>query len=117
MPDTSKVAVLGDEDFVMPFSALGVDTYPVGQTTADIIETANKIITNKYALIVVAENIAPAVQEIFSAQFNSTLPCIVVVPFTTESKGFATRALGEVIKASTGINILQNSLKKGSRND
>ena len=27
-----KVAVIGDADFVMPFSALGVDTYSVGQT-------------------------------------------------------------------------------------
>lgn len=104
-----KVAVLGDADFVIPFSALGVDTYAAGQTTADISEVANKIITNKYALVVVAENIAPVVQDVLSAQFNSTLPCIVVVPFTTASKGLATRALGEVIKAATGINILQDS--------
>jgi len=109
MPNTNKVAVLGDADFVMPFSALGVDTYAVGQTTADITESANKIISDKYALVVVAENIAPMLEEIFSAQMNSPTPCIVVVPFTTESEGFATKALGEVLKMATGINILQNS--------
>jgi len=104
-----KIAVLGDTDFVMPFSALGVDTYPVGQVDTQIAETARKIISDKYALVVVAENVAPAVEEIFSAYENVPTPCIVVVPFTTESRGFATQALGQVLKMATGINILQNS--------
>jgi len=104
-----KVAVLGDTDFVLPFSALGMDTYPVGRKTNDITESANRIISDKYALVVVAENIAPAVEEVFAAKQNCPTPCIVVVPFTTESQGFATQALGEVLKMATGINILQNS--------
>ena len=108
MQDTSKVAVLGDADFVMPFSALGVDTYSVGQTAEQILEIANKIISDKYALVVVAENIAPAVEEAFSDCENMPRPCIVVVPFTTESAGFATQALREVLKMATGIDILQN---------
>ena len=103
-----KVAVLGDADFVMPFSALGVDTYSVGRTDKEMAESAEKVIGGKYALVVVAENIAPAVEEIFSAQQDMPTPCIVVVPFTTESEGFATRALSEVLKMATGINILQN---------
>ena len=104
-----KVAVLGDADFVMPFSALGVDTYSVGQTAEQILENANKIISDKYALVVIAENIAPAVEEIFSAYQDAPTPCIVVVPFTTEPTGVATRTLGEALKMATGINILQNS--------
>ncbi|MFH1881187.1 MAG: V-type ATP synthase subunit F [Planctomycetota bacterium] len=104
-----KIAVLGGTDFVMPFSALGVDTYPVGLTAGDIAENAKKIISEKYALVVVAENIAPAADEVFSAYEGMPIPCIIVVPFTTESKGFATQALGEVLRMATGINILQNS--------
>lgn len=104
-----KVAVLGDTDFVMPFSALGVDTFPVSGLAGDIAERAKKIIEGKYALVVVAENIAPVVEEIFSAYDNLPTPCIVVVPFTTESTGFATQALRKALKMATGINILQNS--------
>ncbi len=103
-----KIAVFGDADFVMPFSALGADTFPIIQTET-IAQTADRIISGKYAMIVVAENIAPKVEEVFSDYQNTTLPCIVVVPFTTESEGFATRALGEVLKMATGIDILQNS--------
>jgi V/A-type H+-transporting ATPase subunit F len=104
-----KIAVLGGTDFVMPFSALGVDTYPVGLTAGDIDESAKKIITEKYALVVVAENIAPKAEEVFADYHNNPTPCIMVVPFTTESEGFATQALGEVLKIATGINILQNN--------
>ncbi len=103
-----KVAVLGDADFVMPFSALGLDTFAVGEGAEEAAESAGRIIDGKYALVVVAENIAPMVEEAFSSQQNKPTPCIVVVPFTTESQGFATAALGEVLKMATGINILQN---------
>jgi V/A-type H+-transporting ATPase subunit F len=102
-----KVAVLGDADFVVPFSALGLDTYPVGRTDEEITESATKIVSGKYALVVVAEKQAPAAEEVFSTQRDKPIPCIVVVPFTTESEGFATRALGEVLKMATGINILR----------
>jgi vacuolar-type H+-ATPase subunit F/Vma7 len=104
-----KVAVLGDADFVMPFSALGLDTYTAGASLADAAEAARNIVEQKYALVVVAENIAPSVQEVFSTQMDLPTPCIVVVPFTTAPAGFATRQLGEVLKMATGINILKNN--------
>ncbi len=103
-----KVAVLGDADFVMPFSTLGVDTYPAGQSAEQTLASANKIISDKYALVVVAENIAPKVEEVFSAYQDTPMPCIVVVPFTTEPSGVATRKLGKVLKMATGVNIVRN---------
>ena len=33
-----KVAVFGSEDFVMPFSALGVDTYPTTGAAGEVAE-------------------------------------------------------------------------------
>ncbi|UCG58427.1 MAG: hypothetical protein JSU70_02760 [Phycisphaerales bacterium] len=104
-----KIAVLGGTDFVMPFSALGVDTYAVEETAGEIAENAEKIISENYALVVVAENIAAEAEEVFSAYEDAPTPCIVVVPFTTESEGFATQALGQVLKMATGIDILQGS--------
>lgn len=104
-----NVAVIGDTDFVKPFSALGLDTYTAGQTHEQITENARKVVGGKYALVVVAENIAPMIEEVFSAYQDAPTPCIVVVPFTTESAGFATQNLGKVLKLATGINILQNN--------
>ena len=42
-----KVAVLGDADFVMPFSALGLDTFAVNQESEEVVESAKKIIRDK----------------------------------------------------------------------
>ncbi len=103
-----KIAVLGDTDFVTPFAALGVDTYTVTDE-ADVIENAKKIIQGKYALILVAENIAPAADTVLADYEGSATPCVLVVPFTAESEGFATEALAKVLKMATGINILHNS--------
>ena len=103
-----KIAVLGDTDFVMPFSALGVDTFAVEQTPDEIVESARKIIEEKYALVVVAENIALKAEEVFADFRDKPTPCVVVVPFTTESEGYATQALGQLLKMATGIDILKN---------
>ena len=104
-----KVAVLGDADFVMPFSALGVETFAVEQQHAQIVAAAQKIVEARYALVVVAENVARAADEVFAETGTEPIPCVVVVPFTTEAEGFATEALGQVLKLATGIDILQNN--------
>jgi len=104
-----KVAVLGSTDFVMPFSALGLDTFAVQESPAEILENAKKIVEGKYTLVVVSEDIAPTAEQVFETQQNIPTPCIVTVPFTTESKGYATSSLAEVLKMATGINILQDN--------
>ena len=103
-----KVAVLGSADFVMPFSALGVETFAVGDSQEQIDTAAEKIIKEHYALTVVAENIAAKAQQALSVTEKKSIPCVVIVPFTTESEGFATEALAKVLKMATGISILQS---------
>ena len=102
----TKIAVIGDPDFVMPFSALGLDTFAVSESADDIIETATKVAEGNYGLVVVAENIIETVEPVFADQLNKPTPCIVTVPFTAEPTGIAVRSLGESIKLATGINIL-----------
>ena len=103
-----KVAVFGTSDFVLPFSALGVDTFAVEAERQTVLETAGEIVRLNYALIVVSENIAVLAQEAFEDAVKKAVPCILVVPFATESEGFATNALGKALKMATGINILTN---------
>lgn len=104
-----KVAVLGDADFVMPFSALGVDTYAVGSEREQIVKAAEQIVRGDYALLVVAETIAATADEVLAATEAKATPCVVVAPFTQESEGFASEALGRVLKLATGIDILRGA--------
>ena len=103
-----KAAVLGSADFVMPFAALGLDTFPTEPDAERVQETAATILKQKYALVVVAENIARSAQDVFEERARSATPCVIVVPFTTEPSGVATEALGTMLKLATGINILEN---------
>ncbi|MFA5423094.1 MAG: V-type ATP synthase subunit F [Phycisphaerae bacterium] len=104
-----KIAVLGNSDFVMPFSALGLDTFRVSDERQSIVDGARKILEEKYPLVIVAENVAPKAEQVFSAVRQKTLPAVLVVPFTTESQGFATRSLGQALKMAMGINVLQSN--------
>jgi V/A-type H+-transporting ATPase subunit F len=109
---TSRIAVIGDTDFVTPFSALGLDTYPVGRTDQPTTEAAKEIIDRKYTLIIVAEDIAPSIEQVLADHQGQPTPCILVVPFTTESEGYATQSLAQALKLATGIDILQKSQEK-----
>ena len=104
-----KVAILGSTDFVMPYSALGVDCFAVDDKAEQIVQAAQKIVDEKYVLVIVSENTAPAAHEIFSKFSTKPVPCVLTVPFTTESTGFAVEGLSRLLKGATGINILQNT--------
>jgi V/A-type H+-transporting ATPase subunit F len=102
-----KAAVLGSPDFVMPFSALGMDTFSTEPEGAMVQEKAETIIRQKYALVIVAENVARAAQTVFERTQRNATPCVVVAPFTSEPTGVATESLGKMLKMATGINILK----------
>jgi len=104
-----KIAVLGDADFVMPFTALGLDTYAVGKEREQIVEAAEKIVAGQYALLVISEDMAETADEVLAPTESQPTPSVVVVPFTQESTGFASEALGRVLKLATGIDILSSA--------
>ncbi len=103
-----KVAVLGSADFVMPFSALGLDTFSTEPDAAQVQEKAASILKQKYALVVVAENIARSARIVFDTTEKNATPCVVVVPFTTEPSGVATESLSRMLRLATGIDVLAN---------
>ncbi|HDS84961.1 MAG TPA: hypothetical protein ENN97_07200 [Phycisphaerales bacterium] len=102
-----KVAVLGSGDFVIPFAALGLDTFATEPQTDKVVEAAGTILKERYALVVVSENVARAAQSVFEEVQRHPTPCVVVVPFTEAPSGIATESLGRMLKMATGINILK----------
>jgi len=101
-----KAAALGNEDFVMPFTALGLVSFAVENELQQLRESAQKILDEKFSLVVVAEDVAHSVQDIFDQAEGNALPCVIVVPFTKEPEGFAVASLGKALKLATGIDII-----------
>lgn len=104
-----KVAVLGSADFVMPFSALGLDTFATESDAANVEASAASILKQRYALVVVAENIARAARKVFDRTERDATPCVVVVPFTSEPSGVATESLSRMLRLATGIDVLAHN--------
>jgi V/A-type H+/Na+-transporting ATPase subunit F len=102
-----KVAVLGSADFVMPFAAMGLDTFAVEPQSQKVVETAQGILKQKYTLVVVAENVAAFAQPVFDTVQKKTTPCVVIAPFTKEPSGVATESLSKLLRMATGIDILK----------
>lgn len=103
-----KAAVLGSPDFVMPFAALGLDTFPTESDAASVETNATSILKQKYAMVVVAENIARPAQAVFEVTARQAVPCVIIVPFTTAPSGVATEALSTMLRLATGIDVLAN---------
>lgn len=101
-----KAAVLGSSDFVMPFAALGLDTFPTESDAASVEENATSILKQKYAMVVVAENIARPAQAVFEVTSKQATPCVIIVPFTTAPSGIATEGLSLMLRLATGIDVL-----------
>ncbi|MGE4285777.1 MAG: V-type ATP synthase subunit F [Phycisphaerae bacterium] len=100
-----KAAVLGSVDFVLPFTALGLEAF-TAETDEQVRENAERILEQGYSLVIVSEEIAHQADEVFDATKAMPVPCVLVLPFVNESDGFAFASLGKVLKLATGIDIL-----------
>ena len=98
------MGALGSSDFVLPYRALGVDTFPA--TDSDQARAAlGRMLDENYAVILVAEDVAPALEEMLAPYTEEPAPCVLVVPSATQSTGYAGEALGRLLKLATGIDI------------
>jgi vacuolar-type H+-ATPase subunit F/Vma7 len=103
----SKVAALGSTDFVMPYKALGIETFAVENDHAGVVAAATSVVEGGYGLIIVAENVAQWVDEVLGRFASDPMPCVIVMPFTVSSTGFALESLAEAMKLATGIDIIR----------
>ena len=98
------MGAMGSSDFVLPYRALGVDTFPVADD-AQARDALRRMLDENYAVILVAEDVAPAVEEMLAPYTEEPAPCVLVVPSATRSTGYAGEALGRLLQLATGINI------------
>ena len=103
----SKAAVLGSTDFVMPFRALGIDSFPVEADRDSVIRAGQAVAAGGYGLIIVAENIALLADEVLGSFSPEPIPCVIVMPLSSTSTNFAVKSLGMALKLATGIDIMK----------
>lgn len=112
---TYRIAIIGPEDVVSGFRALGVDAHPAESSTA-LLETLARIKRAqtdeadgvRYAVVIVTESLVATVPpDDWERASRGVLPAVVVLPDLTGSSGEGIRKLRRLAERAIGSDILQ----------
>ena len=102
-----KIAVIGAQETVMGFKALGLEAFPA--SNADEARTALKELTaegSEYAIIYIEEGLAAEIKTETDKFKDSPTPAIIMIPGRDGSIGLGLSALQSAVERAVGTNIL-----------
>jgi V/A-type H+-transporting ATPase subunit F len=100
-----KIAVVGDQDSVLGFRALGLDVYSV-----DGVDQAKKAIHDlareNYAIIYLTEQLAAQMQPEIARYKDMLTPAIILIPGKEGSLGIGMANVKTAVERAVGADIL-----------
>ncbi len=103
---TDKIAVIGSNDSVLIFKAVGCDVFGVSNEQNTRV-ALNKAIT-EYKVIMITDDFAPFVEDIIEDTKLSSYPAVLVIPSGTKVSSYALDKISADVEKSLGVNILKN---------
>ena len=100
-----EIAMIGDNDSILGFKALGVAIFPV-ETKDESAEALRKVIEQEYKVAFITEQIAPTPEELAKMIGERTFPVITVIPSNRGSTGLAIQRLRMLVRKAAGADIL-----------
>ena len=108
-----KMAIIGDGDSVLAFTAGGVDAFPVDST-----ETARELVkklAKDYKIIFITDVIAEKLSDVIDRYIESAYPIILSVPSKAGSNGFGINGIKKAMDKALGVDILFNDKGEGEK--
>lgn len=99
-----KIAVVGDKESILGFSAIGMDIYPAYEEE-EIKSIIPQLIEENYAIIYITENVRIKAEKYLEKLKKSKIPAIVTIPNNTGSTGYAEKRIKEMVQKAVGIEI------------
>lgn len=101
-----KIAVLGDRDSVLGFSALGLSVFPVenADEAKDKLRTLAR--SGEYAIIYITENYYEELSLIIDRYKDSVTPAVILIPGTGGSLGLGKKAIDDAVERAIGADII-----------
>ena len=100
-----KIAIIGNEDAVAGFAAIGIDAFP-----AEDYREAHRLVLslaqNQYAVIFLMEHLAKDMDETLNEFIDQTLPAIILVPDHTGSMGLGMAGVKHTVEKAVGTDII-----------
>ena len=102
-----KIAVIGGNDTVIGFKAVGLEACPAA-TVSEARQALNDLTRegSDYAIIYIEEKLAQALQPEIARFKDSPSPAIILIPGREGSMGLGLTALHDAVERAVGTNIL-----------
>ncbi len=101
-----KMAIIGDGDSVIAFSAVGIVPFPV--INKEEAEKTVKKLAKEYKIIFITDNLAIQIDELIKKYVTSSYPIIISVPSGEGSNGYGNAVLKNAMEKALGVDILFN---------
>lgn len=102
-----KIAVIGDNESVMGFKALGLDVFQTEES-----ESARRIVRSlakdreNYAIIYITEELANGIMDEISKYKDEVTPAIILIPSKNGTLGLGMSALTSAVERAVGSGVL-----------
>ena len=100
-----KIAVLGDQDSVLGFKALGLDVYPAESVEA-ARESLHRLAKEDYAIIYLTERLAAGLEPEIARYKDDLTPAIILIPGKDGSLGIGMAQVKKSVERAVGADIL-----------
>ena len=102
-----KIGVIGGNETVVGFRALGLDTFAVGsgEEALRVLRSLTRG-SEEYAIIYVEETLADALRSEIDRFKELPAPAIILIPGRDGASGRSLQALSEAVERAVGTNIL-----------
>ena len=101
-----KIAVLGEKDSIIGFSALGLDVFPVEGPEDAQASFRRLAASGSYAIIYVTESFFEPLSSDIEKYKDSVTPAIILIPGSGGTLGLGQSALNLAVERAVGTNIL-----------
>lgn len=102
-----KVAVIGDYDSIYGFQALGIDIYPVTESTEG--EQTLKKLAIAYPIIYVTESLVEQIEDEIEKYKESITPAIILIPGVSSNTGKGVQGVKDSVEQAIGSDIVFGS--------
>lgn len=99
-----KIAVVGDKESILGFSAIGMDMYPAYEEE-DIKKVIPQLIEENYAIIYITENVSIKAEKYLTKIQTNRIPAIITIPSNTGSMQWGEKRIKDMVQKAVGIEI------------
>ena len=100
-----KIAVMGDRDSIYGFAAVGLEPFPVNEST-DASAILKELVEGNYAVIYITEALEAKLEKEIDHYSDRRLPAIIQIPGVSGNTGNGLKAVKQSVERAVGSDII-----------